>query len=67
MATSFYGLKSPEERNGWEEGEKERERTEWSQWESQRVSYGTKAERELLNGAGFCFCGRGSKSREQGR
>lgn len=53
--------------DGKREGEKERERTEWSQWESQRVSYGTKAERELLNGAGICFCGRGSESREQGR
>lgn len=25
MATSFYGLKSPEERNGWEERGRERE------------------------------------------
>lgn len=53
--------------DGKTEGEKERERTEWSQWENQRVSYGTKAERELLNGAGICFCGRGSESTEQGR
>lgn len=69
MATSFFGLKSPEERNRWKERGREREEEEGVQLVGKAKSqlWDKGRGRDFLNLARISFCGRGSEFTEQGR